>query len=497
MSPRTLYHQPMWIEAIERTRSSPRRLVVAALVLAAAYLILGRLTFAVSVEYSNVTSVVFAPEGVALAFAVVFGPRIAWGVLLGQALLSIWTGPSILGGLAIGMVNSLECALGAVLFARWRISPSFCHPRDVLLFVAMIFLVLQPISATGGVSVLWAVGAAPLDWIPGALQPIWVQGMQRPLADAAEIPAAWAHWWIGNAVGQVLIAPLLLAWSIKGISRRPTTNPDLIISSVAIGLLGVAATTFSIYPLLMLGITYPLLVWIGLRRGLRGVTTASVLIAPAITWAGSSGYGFLAHLSVPDRLAYVSFFIATASVFSLMLFAMFEERRLLVERLDALARVDSLVPLANRRHFLERLGDELDRVIRQELPLAVVIFDIDHFKRINDDNGHATGDLTLTIVADTCLALVGADDIAARIGGEEFAIALPGTGLDAAKRFGDRLRAAIAEQHRNHPALPPITVSIGVAIARRRDSVDTLLSRADDALYAAKRSGRNAVVSGD
>ncbi|MGB3483178.1 MAG: diguanylate cyclase [Mycobacterium sp.] len=485
----------MWIATVERARKSPGRVAVAALILACLYFTLGRLTFAVSVEYSNVTSVVFAPEGVALAFAIMFGPRVAWGVLLGQTLLSIWSGPSVLGGLAIGAVNSVECALGALLFARWRLSPKFGHPRDVLLFVALVFLVLQPISATGGVSVLWALGATPLDRIPNILEPFWVQGIQRPLEHAGEIPSAWLHWWIGNSVGQVLIAPLLLAWCIRSTSRRSSTTPDLVLSAAAIGLLGLAATVLPIYPLLMLGITYPLLVWIGLRRGLRGVTTANVLIAPAITWAGSSGQGFLAHLEVPDRLAYVSFFIATASVFSLTLYAMFEERRQLVERLDALARLDSLVPLANRRHFVERLGTALATANRHGSHLAVAVLDVDHFKRINDSYGHASGDKTLTAVAETCGLLIGEDDIAARIGGEEFAVALPGSSLDDARAFADRLRAAIAEQHRDHPDLPAVTVSVGVAVARRHDSLDDVLSRADHALYSAKRAGRNAVVT--
>ncbi|AQA01551.1 diguanylate cyclase [Mycobacterium sp. MS1601] len=483
----------MWIEPIERARSNSRRGAVAALVLTLLYLMLGRLTFTVSVEHSNVTSVVFAPEGIALAFAVMFGPRVAWGVLFGQTLLSIWSGPSVIGGLAIGVVNSLECVLGAFLFARWRISPTFGHPRDVLLFVAVVFLVLQPISATGGVSVLWAVGAAPLDRIPDLLEPFWIHGIQQPLTDAGEIPSAWLHWWIGNAVGQVLIAPLILAWAIRGIPRRRTTSPDLIVSAVAITLLGIAATVLPVYPLLMLGVTYPLLVWIGLRRGLRGVTTANVLIAPAITWAGASGAGFLAHLSVPDRLAHVSFFIATATVFSLMLYAMFEERRQLVERLDSLTRVDTLVPLANRRHFVEHLQAELDTATRLDSQLAVVVFDIDHFKRINDDHGHALGDQTLTAVAETCNSVIRRGDIAARMGGEEFAVVLPGCGLDDAGDFGDRLRAAISEQHRTRDDLPAVTVSVGVAAARPHDSLDVLLNRADQALYAAKRAGRNAV----
>ncbi|UNB51109.1 diguanylate cyclase [Mycolicibacterium sp. YH-1] len=487
----------MWTKSIERIRSNPRHTALAALVLAFAYVVLGRLTFSVSVENSNVTSVVFAPEGIALAFCILFGPRVAWGVLVGQTILSIWSGPSVLGGAAIGLVNSLECALGAILFARWRISPQFARPRDVLLFVALVFLILQPISATGGVSVLWAIGTTPADWIPDAWQAFWIQGIQRPLADPSEIAPAWIHWWIGNSVGQMLIAPLLLAWAIRGVSRRPKSSYDLLVSALAIGLLGLAATKLTIYPLLVLGVTYPLLVWIGLRRGLRGVTTANVLIAPAITWAGAVGTGFLSHLDVSDRLAYVSFFIATASIFSLMLFAMFEERRVLVERLDDLARLDSLVPLANRRHFVESLQHELRRRTERDGPVAVVVFDVDHFKRINDEHGHAAGDSVLIAIALTCQTRLKAGGLAARIGGEEFALALPDTELSDAHRFADQLRDAIAHQHLTQDAsdtLIPVTVSVGVTVARTADSIDAILTRADEALYGAKRGGRNTVV---
>jgi diguanylate cyclase (GGDEF)-like protein len=95
--------------------------------------------------------------------------------------------------------------------------------------------------------------------------------------------------------------------------------------------------------------------------------------------------------------------------------------------------------------------------------------------------------------------LLTGDDLAARIGGEEFAVALPGVDLAGAEQFADRLRSAIAEQHLQdaRPELAPITVSVGVTVARPGDSLDALLSRADNALYAAKRSGRNIVVASD
>jgi diguanylate cyclase (GGDEF)-like protein len=206
----------------------------------------------------------------------------------------------------------------------------------------------------------------------------------------------------------------------------------------------------------------------------------------------------LSHLSVPDRLAHVGFFIATGSIFSLMLFAMFEERRVLVERLDDLARLDSLVPLANRRHFVERLQPHLGQLRGRGRSVAVVTFDVDHFKRINDRHGHTAGDSVLLTIADTCTALLEEGQFAARIGGEEFAVALPGTDLAAATRFADQLRDAIEHQHlkQDSPtALMPVTVSVGVTVARPEDSLDTVLVRVDEALYDAKRVGRNAVVT--
>jgi diguanylate cyclase (GGDEF)-like protein len=133
----------------------------------------------------------------------------------------------------------------------------------------------------------------------------------------------------------------------------------------------------------------------------------------------------------------------------------------------------------------------------RDSPVAVVVFDVDHFKRINDEHGHAAGDSVLITIALTCQAQLKDGELAARIGGEEFAVALPGTDLSVAQRFADQLRDAIAHQHLARDAggtLPPVTVSVGVTVARSVDSLDAILTRADEALYGAKRGGRNAVV---
>lgn len=485
----------MWRLWVQKARDSRWGTAAASLLLTIGYVVFGRLAFEVSVEHDNVTSVMFAPEGIALAFCILFGRRVTWGVLLGQSILSIWTGPSVLGGALIGAVNSLECMLGAALFQRWRISPRFDSPRDVGLFAVLVFLVLQPLSATGGVAAMWWLGTIPSGWMPDNWDALLVHGAQRQLTDVSQIPEAWTHWWIGNSVGQLLVTPLLLAWAAADTGtgrRRRADRTDLVVSAVTIAVSGVLMAVLPIDPLLILGMTYPLVIWVGLRRGLRGVTSANALIAPAVFWAATTANNLLAKISLPGRLATVGLFVATTwCIFSMMLFSLLEQRRRMAEKLEMLARQDPLVPLANRRYFVEQLTNRIASAAADRTPLAAVVFDVDNFKQVNDQYGHTLGDRILTAIATTCQSLIRPDDLAARIGGEEFAVLLSGTDADGAEQFGERLRsavAALAVEGRQ------VTVSVGVSVLHADDSLDDFLNRADAALYTAKRAGRNRVV---
>jgi diguanylate cyclase (GGDEF)-like protein len=164
--------------------------------------------------------------------------------------------------------------------------------------------------------------------------------------------------------------------------------------------------------------------------------------------------------------------------------------------LEELASRDSLTGTANRRHFEHLAGLELDHARRMGRSFAVLALDIDHFKRINDTWGHAAGDEALKAFANACRLSLREYDILGRLGGEEFAVALPNTGPDGARVIAERLRAAV-EELVVRPAkgeLFDLTVSIGVAQLRETDlSVDTVLDRADQALYRAKHGGRNRV----
>ncbi len=171
------------------------------------------------------------------------------------------------------------------------------------------------------------------------------------------------------------------------------------------------------------------------------------------------------------------------------------ERKRLEAELQRLAVMDGLTEVANRRNFLERLEAEAGRARRYGRPLSVAMIDLDHFKAINDAHGHAAGDEALRRFAAFCREALRASDVIGRLGGEEFGIVLPETGIDAALPVMERLREMVGAQ-RNHEAAGFIgfTISVGVAELRPEDEVSKLLSRADQALYAAKRQGRNRVL---
>jgi two-component system cell cycle response regulator len=166
-------------------------------------------------------------------------------------------------------------------------------------------------------------------------------------------------------------------------------------------------------------------------------------------------------------------------------------------RLEALATTDPLTRLLNRRALIERLSREVDRAKRYESMLTLLLLDIDHFKRINDERGHLVGDAVLRQIGALVEASVRTVDIAARYGGEEFVLILPETSQDGGIIFAERLRESIERYPFDASAEEPLhlTASIGVATfpAPRVDSTEDLFARADEALYRAKSSGRNQV----
>ena len=170
------------------------------------------------------------------------------------------------------------------------------------------------------------------------------------------------------------------------------------------------------------------------------------------------------------------------------------DRNRAMDSLHRLATVDTLTGLNNRSRFLDQGEAEITRARRLGRSVAVLMLDVDHFKRINDTHGHGAGDVALKIVAAIIARELRAIDICGRLGGEEFAVMLPETDGQGAMQAAERLRQAVAQEKVRvaEGVELGITVSIGATILAPQDAnIDHLLARADGALYEAKRSGRN------
>jgi diguanylate cyclase (GGDEF)-like protein len=180
-----------------------------------------------------------------------------------------------------------------------------------------------------------------------------------------------------------------------------------------------------------------------------------------------------------------------------------QERNALIEQLRIQSNTDSLTGLANRRGFIEAAEHQLANARRHGVDLALVLLDVDHFKRFNDELGHAAGDAVLVEVARAIGREVRGSDLAGRLGGEEFVVLLSHSSQHQAQVFAERLRAAIERIEPPSGTAPEaprmrITVSLGVAsFSTRCATLELLISRADAAMYCAKTTGRNRVVLAD
>jgi two-component system cell cycle response regulator len=171
----------------------------------------------------------------------------------------------------------------------------------------------------------------------------------------------------------------------------------------------------------------------------------------------------------------------------------------LMDEQQRLAAIDPLTGLRNRRSFLELTGVEVARSNRYSLPLSLLLLDVDHFKSINDSHGHAGGDQVLSAISSLLRKQLRTPDLAARWGGEEFVLALPSTDCDGGRVAGERIRLAVQQLRVPYgDTTISVSVSIGLAELRPGETLESVIDRADRAMYTAKVGGRNRLmVAGD
>ncbi len=205
----------------------------------------------------------------------------------------------------------------------------------------------------------------------------------------------------------------------------------------------------------------------------------------------------LMHVLVIGRQkrAFDSAECATASILCNQLGVMFEKAHL-IHQLEDMATTDSLTGVYTRRAFTEYAEVEFSRCMRYGHPLSVLMLDVDHFKRINDTCGHAIGDEVLRAISQTCFQTLREPDLMGRYGGEEFIVCLPETNTDQAREVAERVRRAVKQNpFRGGQQEFSVTVSIGMVTTDGRPrNLQELIKAADEALYTAKRKGRDCVV---
>jgi diguanylate cyclase (GGDEF)-like protein len=171
------------------------------------------------------------------------------------------------------------------------------------------------------------------------------------------------------------------------------------------------------------------------------------------------------------------------------------------QKLALLATLDELTGVANRRYFNEHLAREWSRLKREQIPLSLILCDIDYFKRYNDYYGHLAGDVTLKQVAQAIRKVLKRPaDLVARYGGEEFVILLPNTSMAGAVQVGELIRQQVQQlkiPHAQSLVSDYVTLSLGISslVPSLKESPEVLIKMADEALYAAKRQGRNIAVA--
>jgi diguanylate cyclase (GGDEF)-like protein len=238
------------------------------------------------------------------------------------------------------------------------------------------------------------------------------------------------------------------------------------------------------------------------RGGRRArIFTAACLVGGGLATLARAGWNINwvrpADLLAPDLFHFASTMLFAVFIVLATLGVVWIEIEQLQADLARLAMIDPLTEILNRRAFMLECERELSRCVREKTGLALAIFDLDHFKDVNDTHGHLVGDQVLRRVADTLRASLRGHDVLGRYGGEEFALLMPGADVTAAIAGTERARLAVGERPVQAGALSvTVTVSAGVAAYGENGSDwESLLRSADAALYEAKRNGRNRVIA--
>jgi diguanylate cyclase (GGDEF)-like protein len=443
-------------------------------ILAAVYFVVGKLGLALAFVHPSATAV-WPTTGIALAALLMLGYRVWPGIMLGAFFVNLTTAGSVLTSIGVATGNTLEALVGAYLVTRYAGGRNaFNGALNIFKFAFLAGLVSATISPTLGVTSLALGGYA--NW-----SSYWT---------------IWSTWWLGDAVGAVVIAPLLILWISDPYVRWNWPRfaeflALMVCLSVAAeivfcGLFLIRATN---YPFEYVCI--PFLVWAAFRFGQREAATAVLLLCGIAIWGTWHGSGPFVRGTRNESLLLLQVFMGVAAVMTITLGAESAQRQQAEERARQLAVTDPLTALANYRKLLDVLDAEIKRFGRTGRSFAVLLLDLDGLKKINDRHGHLAGSRALCRLADILRLHCRSIDTAARYGGDEFAIIIPETGALEAQQVARR----ISKRVREDPEKPPLSVSAGAAVyPRDGETIEALLASADNALYEMKMRPRKEAI---
>lgn len=374
---------------------------------------------------------------------------------------------------------------------------------DTLLRVFQLVTAMLAVATVGGA---WHLKAERALWFwAGAFAAAALTQSARALAIVLEAPRTW--WVIGHQGG--LLAALLLLLGLRVYLGQPLRwrLPVAFTVAVCAGSFGLTALTGALWPSLVLtllasaALTIPaahaaLQAWREQRGFPMSLLAGDLVLSAIVELARALAVSPLVAATRDQQVQFnaVGLLVMIALVIgqALAMLLLLQDRAL--QQIARLIELDVLTGLLNRRGFDERL----QRLLRRQAPQPplLAVLDVDHFKAINDTHGHGVGDEVLSAVGARLREALRPQDLAVRLGGEEFAVIWVAPEPGAAQRLGERVREAVSGQpfHTRVGALR-VTASVGVAQALGPDDApEALFSRADAALYEAKRSGRDKVV---
>ena len=315
-------------------QASTRRFAFAVVALAISYVLAARLGLAFAVVAEQVT-LVWPPTGLALGALIVFGRRLWPGVLAGAFVVNVWAHAPPVVALAIAAGNTTEALLGVWLLQRAGLSPGRWRVLDAIVLVASAMLVCAPLGATAGAASLCGGGLEP--W--SAFGPLW------------------RDWWLGDAVGALVVAPVILCWRAEEARRHRSEAAALFAGAAVVSGLGFALLEPTIaFPVHYLG--FPFVIWAALRFGPRSTGIVVLIVATIEVYGTIRGLGPFGGRDNEVRLIFMQVFVAMLATTGLVLAAVSGERQRLAAKLVARAR--SLeVRDRTRQEFLAMLGHEL------------------------------------------------------------------------------------------------------------------------------------------